>query len=199
MHYRALVLTAVVLMMGCNSKPKTASLSALNETQLSLTLPWNGSVVKAEPPATIPQSILSSAEYKKWERIGDTRAFVGKDASENSVHVTVAGIGIDNDGVRRPVIPSIKVFSPDDTLINETAYWVNGYPLKWDTYSPDGHLSQKVSASFTKDTQQPFIRSITVKNKNSFHRYESKGPKNVAWIEKEVDLDGNTIRIIQEE
>jgi hypothetical protein len=58
-------------------------------------------------------------------------------------------------------------------------------------------MTQRVLSVYWGDPQNSvFMHAITVRDDKGTRRYESWSSKNIADIEKEVNTDGNTIRVL---
>lgn len=154
-------LVTLGLLMGCSALKfnKAVPQKVFSDAQLVLTLPWNGAVIKAEEPASIPQSILTSRAYKKWEHIGNKTDFVGLDADGNRVVVAAAGFGKDSKGQRLPIYESMKVYSPKNVLMQEVIYWVGGDPLAWTNYDLNGQFRKKVGTGYSIEKEKSHLNS----------------------------------------
>jgi hypothetical protein len=195
----ALVLIAAIgiWLLKWNITPEIAPLTVLDSSQLRLTLAWNGETVEVAPPAVLPQSILDSKEFRVWQRVGNATKLVGTDDKSNKVVANAVGIIIDGKGIRRPLIPSIQVFSPAGVLINETTYSPDSFPEVWTLFGTDSKKVQKVVYRTQGKPGTPFIRSVTFFDSDEMGRqYVSDNPEQIVWAEWAVNSEGSIQRKI---
>jgi len=187
-----LLVAAVFLVWKERNAVQAASLVVLDPSELRLTLAWNGQTIEAAPAATLPPSILNSRAYKEWQRRGHVTTLTGDDAAGNQVVASALGFIKDAQGVRRPLIPSIKVFSPNGTLINETSYSSEGLPETWTLYDPSGRKTQSVWYRTSGLPGTPFLRHVTFFDAGGTGRqFVANNPHRIVWVEWQVDSQGD--------
>ncbi|KPL24630.1 MAG: hypothetical protein AMJ75_03240 [Phycisphaerae bacterium SM1_79] len=192
-----LILAAALFLKWRTPVSETASLTVLDPCELRLTLAWNGETIHAAAPATLPRSILDSEQYERWQRAGNVTELVGVDAQGNKVLAEALGFVVDAKGTRRPLVPSIKVFSPDGQLLNKTSYSPDGLPQIWTVYDATGKKLQEVWYRLHGKPGTPFLREVTFFNPDGTgRRYVVNNPDQIAWVEWQVDSQGNIQRVV---
>jgi len=181
-----------------SAQRNTASLVTLDPEDLKLTLAWSGEVIEVPPPATIPKSITESWAYRKRVWTGNVASFKGHDEQGNSVVFSALGLGKDAQGIRHPVIPSIKILSPSGVLVKDTTYSPSqGCPDVWTLYNPDGSKRLMVWCKTSGDPPVPCIKEVTYYDPDGTgRRYVAGNPERIVWAEWEVDSKGSIQRLI---
>jgi RNA polymerase sigma factor (sigma-70 family) len=163
---------------------------------LTLTLAWNGQALPVSMPATFPEEVRRTDEYRRWESSGGARTFAW--ATRDGRTYRCRADERDAAGGRRVAsISSVQLYGPDGALLTETICDDQGAPRQWTVFAPGGTTKLARYDSCAPGTPGgPFVQSVRVYDPGGTVREYLADRNGTIYAEWLLDAGGKRVRLL---
>jgi RNA polymerase sigma factor (sigma-70 family) len=202
------LLVAVLCLTGAGMLVKASARAPANPTAavvappvlprrplLRLTFAWGGQGLTVPMPATFPEELRGTEDFRRWVTSGGEHTFTWVTRDGRTYRCSAREVDV--NGRRVSSIALVQRLRADGTLETETVCDDEGAPRQWTVFAADGKSKLASYSNCLKGTPgEPFVQSLRVYDAGGAVREYEADRNGTAYVEWLLDGRGNRLRLL---